>query len=162
MAKMPNLQRLRAEDVEDLAVIAALMQDSLTKIGDMAYDATEHNFMLAARRFRREAAPVEGKLTQVGSAIVFGCIKAVQHRGIDADSPGDDLTLLTIATEPGKDTLYRFTLVFDGGGEIRLESDCLHCRFEDFGEIEVSDKAPADHFDASMIEEIGDRLGPNS
>ena len=151
MSDMNTKQKLRAEDVEDLAIIAALTQDAVTRIGDMAYDSTERTFMLACTRFRREAPALNGMLTQTGSALIFGCIKSVQHRGIPADNSQQDIVLLTIATEPGVDSLYRINLVFDGGGEIRLTSDCLHCRFEDFGSVTVSDRPPIDHFSSDEI-----------
>lgn len=162
MAQSQTKHRLRAEDVEDLAVIAALMQDATTRIADMAYDPAERTFMLAAERFRREAEPVDGKLTQIDVALVFGCIKTVQHRGMITEDPGSPLTMLTIATEPGQDTLYRIALVFDGGGEIRLTSDCMHCRFEEFGEPVVSDQSPADHFGPDSDGIDGDGLGPTN
>lgn len=159
MAPGANKQKLRAEDVEDLAVMAALMQDSVTRIADMAYDKNERTFMLAAQRYRREAHGLDGYWTQTSSALVFGCIQNVHYRGIIGDDPQSDLRLMTIATEPGDDTLYRIALLFEGGGEIRLTSDCLHCRMEDFGEVTECKDLPADHF---VPDDDGDRLAPNS
>ena len=39
--------RLSARSVEDLAVIAALLQDAIVPLGDMAYIADERSFVMA-------------------------------------------------------------------------------------------------------------------
>lgn len=137
-----KLQRLRAEDVEDLAVIAALLQDARITVRDMAFDPAERTFMGAFKRYRHEAA--SDRPSEVPAALVFGCIAGVQHRGVETDELDRELTLLTIATEPGDAKLFSIDLVFDGGAQIRLRSDCIHCRLEDFGEV-TSAKAPPAH-----------------
>ena len=44
--------RLRARDADDLAVIAACVQDALVPVVDMAFLPTEKRFVLALNRFR--------------------------------------------------------------------------------------------------------------
>ena len=141
--------RLRAEDVEDLAVIAALLQDARAPLRETAYDPKERRFMAAFTRFRRELphdpATCAG-LTECPSALIFDCIDAVRHRGLEQISMDDPLTLLTIATEPGDKRLFNIDLLFDEGCEIRLASDCIDCRIEDFGEAVPAARTPCDHF----------------
>ena len=141
--------RLRAEDVEDLAVIAALLQDARAPLRETAYDPKERRFMAAFTRFRRElpydAATCAG-LTECPSALIFDCIDAVRHRGLEQASMDEPLTLLTIATEPGDKRLFNIDLLFDEGCEIRLASDCIDCHLEDFGEAVPAARTPCDHF----------------
>lgn len=141
--------RLRAEDIEDLAMIAALLQDARTSVNEMMYSAEDNRFIAAFVRYRREQAhdpsTCEG-LTETQAALVFDCIDEVKHRGLDADAPGQPLTLLTIATEPGERWMFHINLVFEGDRAIQLRSDCIDCRFEDFGEILASRNTPCDHF----------------
>jgi len=140
-----KLQRLRAEDVEDLAVIAALLQDARITVRDMAYDHAERTFMAAFTRYRHEAA---GSVpSEVTAALIFGCIEGVQHRGVETSDLERQLTLLTVATEPGDSKLFHIDLLFDGGAQIRLKSDCIHCRLEDFGKIVPASTPPLRHFD---------------
>src|SRR3546814_9532251 len=44
--------KLRARDPADMDVVAALLQDALVPLGDMAYLAREQRFVLVANRFR--------------------------------------------------------------------------------------------------------------
>ena len=55
--------RLSARSVEDLAVVAALLQDAIVPVGDMAYLADEKSFVLALNRFRWETG--EGAETRL-------------------------------------------------------------------------------------------------
>lgn len=151
--------RLRAEDVEDLAVMAALLQDARITLRDMAYDPEEHSFIAAFTRYRRELQPdptsCEG-LSERGSALRFACIEAVKHRALDPGEFDRELTLLTIATSPGERHLFHVELVFDEGVQIQLRSDCIDALLEDFGEPRKCRKTPCDHF----AEEFG--LGAKS
>ena len=65
--------RLKAEDGDDLSVIAACLQDALIPLSEMVYLAEERRFLAAFTRFRRECladpAQCEG-LTQCQSVLV--------------------------------------------------------------------------------------------
>ncbi|MCB2054214.1 MAG: DUF2948 family protein [Geminicoccaceae bacterium] len=141
--------RLRAEDTLDLAIISALLQDARTSLSEMVYDAEERRFMVACTRYRREkphdVETCEG-LTECPAVLVFDCIEEVKHRGLDAEDPGLELSLLTIATEPGQRLMFHIDLVFDEDREIQLRSDCIDCRIDDFGEPVVARRTPCDHF----------------
>jgi hypothetical protein len=141
--------RLRAEDVEDLAVMAALLQDARITLREMVYDPEEKSFIAAFTRYRRElqADPLscEG-LTERGSALRFDCIEAVKHRQLDPADLDRELTLLTVATAPGERHLFHIELVFDEGVQIQLRSDCIDALLEDFGEASRCRKTPCDHF----------------
>ncbi len=46
--------KLRAEDTEDLAVIAACLQDAIACLAEMAYEPNERRFAFVVERFRWE------------------------------------------------------------------------------------------------------------
>lgn len=150
--------RLRAEDVEDLAVMAALLQDARVTLREMVYDPEANSFIAAFTRYRREflADPTScAGLTERPSALRFDCVEAVKHKQLDPADLDRELTLLTIATAPGERQLFHVELVFDDGVQIQLRSDCIDAQLEDFGEARRSAKTPCDHF----AEEFGVAAG---
>jgi hypothetical protein len=141
--------RLKATDCEDLAVIAACLQDARIPLREMVYIKEERRFAGAFLRYRRELqadpASCEG-LTECLAALVLEGIAEVKYRGLDPASPDKELSLLTIATEPGKDHLIHIDLVFEGDVQIQLRTDAITCRLDDFGEPEPCTVTPCDHF----------------
>lgn len=135
--------RLSARSVEDLAVIAALLQDAIVPIGDMAYLEDERSFVLAVIRFRWEAGDVAAHHERIHAGLRFDAVRQVRYRDIARGDRGQFLSLLTISYDDGFVVLH-----FSGGGQIRLEVDELHCALEDFGEPWPAASVPA-HGDGS-------------
>jgi hypothetical protein len=146
---MSEKLRLKATDIEDLAVIAACLQDARVTLGEMAYLAAERRFMLAFTRYRRERQKdptcCEG-LTECQSVLVFEGIDEVKHKGIAGLPLEKEIGLLTIATEPGRERLIHIDLVFAGDAQVQLRTDRICCRLDDFGEPVACRVTPCDHF----------------
>jgi hypothetical protein len=131
--------RLRAEDLGDLTVIAAALQDALVPAGDMAWLRDEGSFVMAVNRFRWEASGGGGgaeskagggaRHERVHAGLRFDNVKNVQYRGIDHGDRGNFLELLTIACDDGRVVLH-----FAGGAAIRLEVEALVCALADLDE----------------------------
>ncbi len=126
--------KLRAVDLKDLSVVAAMVQDALAPIGDIAFLADEGRFVMALNRFRWEAEEegrgADGKPHErVHAGLCFDKVKTVQYRNIDRDDRGRYLELLTIACDEGRVVLH-----FAEGGAIRLEVDELACFLRDLDE----------------------------
>jgi hypothetical protein len=146
--------RLRAEDEEDLRIIAAVLQDSLVGMGDMEYLATDHCFALVANRFRWEncdladgataasaqpavaTEPVEDaaflpchSYERVNCGVRFDGVDHVRCKGVDRHDRSKILELLTIDVEPDA-----VTLLFSGGAAVRLEGHSITCHLQDLGE----------------------------
>ena len=121
--------RLSARTVEDLAVVAALLQDAIVPLGDMAFLADERSFVLALNRFRWEAGVDTPARERTHAGLRFDTVRRVRYRGIRRSDRGRFLSLLTISYDDGVVVLH-----FAGGGMIRLEVDDLRCALEDFGE----------------------------
>lgn len=143
--------RLQATDVEDLAVIAAFLQDARTCVAEMAYDPEHRRFMAAFIRYRREGQrdPLNcDGLTECQSALVLEDIGKVRYRGIDETARLAELNLLTIATEPGPGSSIFIDLIFAGQGTIRLETPGTKARLDDFSDPVPCQISPCDHFTA--------------
>lgn len=153
-ATMSQKLRLKAADAEDLAVIAACLQDARVCLKEMVFSPQERRFMAAFTRYRREAQPdwndCEG-LTECEAALVFDDIAEVKYRGLDPTNLDKELSLLTIATEPGRERLIHIDLVFEGDQQIQLRTDRIDARLDDFGTPCPCKVTPCDHLGEGWI-----------
>jgi Protein of unknown function (DUF2948) len=125
--------RFKATDAEDLAVLAAYLQDAVVPFADMTYLPAERRFIMVANRFRWETAgeeTEEGRIYErIHCGLCFERIDAVRIQGIDRRRAGQILSLLTIA--PGDGFL---DLVFAADRAVRLECTEIRCYAEDVDE----------------------------
>ena len=129
--------KLRAEDEEDLSIVAACLQDALIAVGDIKYLPDDRRFVLVANRFCWEAMPCDPDtevspddcFERVHSGLRFENVTAVRQRGIDKLDAGQLLELLTIQIEG-----QALVLVFAGDAAIRLETSQPLCFIEDLDE----------------------------
>jgi hypothetical protein len=129
MASSPGPLRLIAQDADDLAVLSAALQDAVTKIGDISFEPAARRLTIAFNRYRWE---VEGRTRQrVRSGLQFGGVMSVQGRNLRRDAPAAVIELLAVAFEPGEAPGGRVTLTFAGGGDLRLEVECLDAALAD-------------------------------
>jgi hypothetical protein len=131
MARM----KLRAVDAEDLAVISAILQDSLVTIGEMAYLPDEGRFVLVANRFRWEPQPdaPTGPGERVLTGLCIDGVKTVSRRGFSPRDSDRILSLLALHAE-GEGGPASLTLDFAGGSSVRLEVEQILCHLDDIGE----------------------------
>jgi hypothetical protein len=154
---MSDKLRLRADDPEDLAVIAACLQDARSPLREMVYLTDERRFVAAFLRYRRERQPDPSNcdgLTECQAALIFEEIDSVKHKGLAGVPDDRDLVLLTIATEPGREKLIHIDLVFEGDAAIQLRTDRIRCRLDDFGEPVLAKVTPCDHFAADFWAQV--------
>ena len=124
--------KLRAEDAEDIAVIAACLQDALVQVSDIAYLSDERRFVMVANRFCWEDCPeIDGSaaFSRVHCGVVFDGVARVRLKQIDRKKPGRTLELLTIRVGDGV-----VDLMFAGGAEIRLDVAAVSCHIDDMDE----------------------------
>ena len=124
--------KLRAEDAEDIAVIAACLQDALVQVSDIAYLPDERRFVMVANRFCWEDCPeIDGSaaFSRVHCGVVFDGVARVRLKQIDRKKPGRTLELLTIRVGDGV-----VDLMFAGGAEIRLDVAAVSCHIDDMDE----------------------------
>jgi hypothetical protein len=133
--------RLLAQDAEDLAVIAAALQDAVGKIGDVTYEAPARRLTLALNRFRWEAGGRGGERVRAG--LQFGGVLSVKTRKLRRDAPDAVIELLTIGFEPGEAPGGTVTLSFAGGGDLRLEVECVDAAVADVSQPWPTRRKPA-------------------
>ncbi len=133
---MSNLLKLAVTDEDDLAVISAHLQDAVMLVGDMRYAPADKSMIFVLGRFDwRGALDQEQKNTyaRLQTALQFDRVEAVQTRNIRKDAKMAVLSLLSIGFEPTKAPSGYITLVFSGGGAIRLDVECIEGRLADLG-----------------------------
>ncbi len=130
--------KLLAKDAEDIAVVAAVLQDSIAPVCDMVYRAHERDFIMVVHRFRWDCAEGAGQgampppdccFERVCCAVNVQGVAGAQLHGFAQAEQGRMLDLLTVSLE--KDGLL---FVFAGDARIKLALDGWRLLLEDFGE----------------------------
>ena len=138
MAGATPLQLL-AEDQDDLAVISAALQDAVAKVGDIVFEARARRLTLVFNRFRWEA----GDRQRVRSALQVGGVAKVQARKIRRDQPAAVLELLALTFEAGDAPGGALIFSFAGGGDLRVEVECVDAVLADVSQPWPTPRAPA-------------------
>lgn len=132
--------KLIAKDAQDIQVMAAVLQDAIAPVADMAYRAAEGTFVMVVQRFCWDCGgadetpadqdePPLRVYERVNCALDIQGVKSVQYAGIDPMAPAGLLDLLTMTLEAEV-----LTLIFAGGGKVRIKLEDWQIRLRDFGE----------------------------
>lgn len=131
--------RLRAEDADDLTVIAACLQGALACYGEMGLDESEHRFAAIMVRYTWEDAaahdlPAEPvALGQLRTALRIEAVDGVRLRGIDRAQPNKLMELVTLSVLEVRGRV-QVHLIFAGGAEVCVDAARLDVRLEDLDE----------------------------
>lgn len=127
--------RLRALDVDDLAVMSSLTQDAIFPASEMRWDRKARRFALLLNRFRWEDAPNAkiGKraVERVQSVLSIEDVMAVKSQGVQAGDADMIMSLLAISFEAGKDGMGRVLLTLSGDGAIAIDVEALELLLAD-------------------------------
>ena len=129
--------KLRAEDAEDLKIVAACLQDAIVPIVEVCYLPERSSFLMVANRFKWESAEGDGPYERTHCVVTVLGVTAVRRRRVDLLDRALVLDLLTMA--PGEDGL---DLIFAGGAAIHLTAPGWRCLIEDIGEPWPAAAAP--------------------
>jgi hypothetical protein len=132
--------KLRAIDHEDLAVLAAFLQDAIANVSEMAYLPDDKRFVLAVCRFRWERVFDENPETvfeRVSCAITVQGVEDPKYRGFDVKERNRTMPLLTVTYDGGS-----VLLTFGGDAALKLPVSSLDLRIEDFGECWPTTQKP--------------------
>lgn len=135
--------RLLAEDADDLQIMSMALQDAILRPQDIVWERSRRQVTLTLSRFCWECGG-----TRVMAAMQFGDVEAVKSRRL---SRGLDMAheLLAMDFIPGEAPGGRIIMMFAGGGDLRLDVECLDAVLTD-----LSDRWPAripPHHDAGPI-----------
>ena len=120
--------RLLAEDDEDLAIISAALQDSILRPADIVWEKGARRLTIELSRFCWECGG-----TWVRAAMQFGDVLAVKSRGLPR-LPDTPLELLAIHFIEGEAPSGKVILMFAGGGDLRVDVECLDAVVADLSE----------------------------
>ena len=138
--------RLLAEDADDLQIISAALQDAILRPIDIVWEKQARTLTIAFSRFCWECGG-----TRVMCAMQFGDVLAVKSRRLSR-SPDASLELLALDFIPTEDLSGRVILMFAGGGDLRIDVECLDAVVTD-----ISDRWPAriapTHLDTPELDE---------
>jgi len=162
MSDAQPLLRLLAQDKEDLSILSAAVQDAVLKVGDLSFLPRKKRFALVLNRFRwedearkdtqhraggpdRRRRPAK-RHARIRSGLHFDGVLSVQSQNIVQQRKDGVLELLAITyEEPAAVADNGFiTLVFSGGGSIRLTVECIEASLSDLSQPWPTDNLP-DH-----------------
>jgi hypothetical protein len=130
-------------DSDDLAVTSAQLQGASARARDLAYLPKSRRFVGVFNRFKWE----EGgrRNLRVRSGLHFENVLGVKALNLRQDNPFAVVSLLAIrftANDPA-DCAGRVDLLFAGGGELRLDVECLDATLTDLSDAWTARSRPA-------------------
>lgn len=143
--------KLVALDRDDIEVVSAHVQDARVKVADIFWQPRECRFVMALNRFDWMKAAADGKVPNSAdyrrcrTALRFERVNTCKCRGLDQSSKETTLNLLAVEFAERDPPSGTVTLIFSGGGVIRLEVECLEAELTDLGEVFSAALCP-DHF----------------
>jgi len=126
--------KLIALDADDLAVISTHVQDARVQTSDIIWRQGEKRLVVGMSRLdweqtlSGEAAP-----RRLIAALRFDRVLSCKSRNIDLGTPETTLELLGIEFHPGDTPSGSAVLLFNHGGALRLDLECLECQLTDLG-----------------------------
>ena len=126
--------KLIALDADDLAVISAHVQDARVRISDIIWRQGEKRLVVGMNRLDWEQT-LSGETAprRLIAALRFDRVLACKSRNIDLGAPETELELLGIEFHPGEAPGGSAVLMFNQGGALRLDVECLECELTDLG-----------------------------
>jgi hypothetical protein len=148
--------KLVALDKDDIEIVSAHVQDALVKVADILWQPREQRFVMALNRFdwmnavdaRDSKNPKDAAdYRRCRTALRFERVNACKCRGLDQSDKNAMLNVLAVEFVERDPPSGIVTLIFSGGGAIRLEVECLEAELVDLGEVFSAVLCP-DHFAA--------------
>lgn len=135
-----ELLKLIAMDDEDLKILSVQLQDAILRIEDMAYLPQERRFAAILSRFNWLSATGNGRENAAGyergrSALRFEGVIGAQFQSLTLEDKSGVLELLAINFEPEELPGGFITLIFCGGGAIRLHVEFIEAELRDLGPV---------------------------
>ncbi len=110
----PSLLKIKAETLEDIEIMSALLQDALVPSVGLVHDLISETFTMVLYRYHRaSSSSTPDNNLRIISHLHIPKISHLQRYSIDASNPEEQLVLLTLSQE-------RDTLVFTFAGDKAL------------------------------------------
>ena len=127
--------RLKALDIDDLAVMSSLTQDAVFPASEMRWDSKARRFALLLNRFRWEVAPnvntSTGNVERVQAVMSIEDVISVKSQGVLAGDVDMIISLLSVSFELSTDGMGCVLLTLSGDGAIAIEVEALEVMLAD-------------------------------
>ena len=132
--KVQNLKLIAKTD-EDLRVISAHLQDSITKTSDIANLKKNKIFLMQLNRFMWEDVEkgVFRKNKRIRTVLKFENVLKVRSKNINQKKNDRFLDFLAIETFKMPDKNYEMNLIFSGDVVIKLVTEAIEVTLDDQG-----------------------------
>jgi len=145
--------KLVALDADDIAVVSTHLQDSVIKAADIHWRPSENRVVVGLNRFDWEAASgAAPEFRRRRAALRFDRVLACKCRNLDAVQKDQVLNLLAVEFNVKDQPAGVVTLIFSGGGALRLEVECLEVELADLGPCWSTDCCPEHAVEAGSIQ----------
>jgi|SRR6185312_139913 hypothetical protein len=131
--------RLLAQDIDDLAIISAAMQDAVAKVGDITYEPKARLLTIAFNRYCWESGGNE----RVRSALQLGGVMKLQARKVRRGVRDAVLEVLAVTFDAGEAPGGLITISCAGGGDLRASVECIDAVLADVSKPWPTTRAPA-------------------
>ena len=131
--------RLLAQDIDDLAIISAAMQDAVAKVGDITYEPKARLLTIAFNRYCWESGGNE----RVRSALQLGGVMRLQARKVRRSVRDAVLEVLAVTFDAGEAPGGLITISCAGGGDLRASVECIDAVLADVSKPWPTTRAPA-------------------
>jgi hypothetical protein len=144
--------KLVALDKDDLEVVSTHLQDALVKVGDILWRPAEKRVVLALNRFDWEEANGGGgpEFHRRRTALRFERVSACKCRDLDRTEKDAVLNLLAVEFDETDPPGGCITLIFSGGGAMRLSVECLEAELADLGPVWPTTCCPAHAYEVEV------------
>ena len=142
--------KLLALDGDDLAIMSALVQDAITRPGEMTYLRDERAFVLVVDRLARELRPeragplgLRKRWQRRRAALDLRRVSKVERLGFDQAAKDELLVVLAVTLDAAADGVGgTVTVAFAGGATLRLTVEVVEARLTDLGPAWKSGATP--------------------
>ena len=131
-------------DEEDLEVVSTHLQDAVVTVADVLWRPAEKRLVIALNRFDWEGAQSETpEYRRRRSALRFERVLSCKCK--DLNPAGKDAVLNLLAVEYAETDAPAgvVSLIFSGGGILRLDVECLEGELADLGPMWTAAACPA-------------------
>jgi hypothetical protein len=123
-----------ALDKDDLEVVSTHLQDARVKVADVMWRPQEKRLVIALDRFDwLSAEGTKPELRRCRAALRFDRVSCCKCRSVNPHGKDDILNLLAVEFSETDAPAGVVTLIFSGGGALRLQVECLEVELADLG-----------------------------
>jgi hypothetical protein len=130
-------------DEEDLEVVSTHLQDAVVKVSDVLWRPGEKRLVVALNRFDWEGAQAKKpEYRRRRAALRFERVLSCKCREVNPAGKDAVLNLLAVEYSETEAPSGTVTLIFSGGGALRLEVECLEAELVDLGPMWTAAACP--------------------